>query len=103
MITHRACHFESIGNRNRSRFYRAMEPSLLEGFQLPRLYRDEHQTGTLQEFLTFYEFEDVHGGRNHDGWTPLRLAVIEGNIEVVKELLSQRVDIEAPFEKTIEE
>ena len=53
----------------------------------------------MKSFLEVYLFSDIHGEDDHQGWTPLRYAVIEGNAQVVGELIEQRVDLEAPLQQ----
>jgi len=88
--------------QNEARLLQALSFRMLNGLSLPSEHSQSQNTKNVEDFLHMFFFcaGNIHGGIEHDGVTPLRIAVMVSNAFVVKALISQAADIEAPLCKT---
>ena len=81
------------------RVLQSLTTQILAGTE-PAGSADEEAPPPLAEWLKLLRFESIYDGVK-DGHTPLRYAVIEGRVDLVKEILQAqpRVDVHAPLKK----
>lgn len=76
--------------------YRLIEATL--HVLLEKTGREINPSSCVDDWMHRFRFQSPHD-ESHSGWTPLRFAAINGQLEIAKALLDQGVDVRAPFKK----
>ena len=80
----------------RARFMTSRRPKLLEGLGTPEqkeaVAKDSVRTATLEQFLLALRFASPMD-RDKVGFGPIHAAAVAGNISVLKDLVSARIDV----------
>eukprot|EP00397_Hematodinium_sp_SG-2012_P023456 GEMP01024368.1.p1 GENE.GEMP01024368.1~~GEMP01024368.1.p1 ORF type:complete len:644 (+),score=146.56 GEMP01024368.1:232-2163(+) len=92
LITNRVMYERANGNLRLARQLRAHRYIWLRDL-LPVDKNCSDRNMTLSEFLAEYEFTSPH--EFDGGWTPLRLACISAHVNVVRQLIDDKADLEA--------